>query len=177
MAFKNLSGNLLYDNFKKEVEIDGIWDDHDMGINDGGKHVNKIRERQDMFINYITGDKRSLNTSDGGKTEIIDGEEYFNTDSGIKARESSENNLKNEERRRDDLSKVIDKKFGKNGPNVRFILLDTRSHRDNHYIKSLGEIKLPLTPLIAAFVRASYSVMGLGREHEGDIKVSVLLHC
>jgi hypothetical protein len=70
--------------------------------------------------------------------------------------------------KRDGLYKVMDRRFGANGPLVRFILLDTRSHRDNHYIRSLGEIKLPLTAIIAAFIRLTYTVLGLGREHKGD---------
>ena len=179
MAFKNLSNNPLYDNFRRGVKVDGIWDDHDMGINDGGRHVNNLKERQNLFINYITGDHQSANTSDRSDTEVINNEESSNT-SPRAINSISDTDSVNREgedyHKRDHLSKMFDKKFGKNGPNVRFILLDTRSHRDYHYIRSLGEIKFPLTPIIAAFVRAAYSVIGLGREHAGDFYLSLSMY-
>ena len=134
-ALKSLSDNTLYRTFRANVEVDGTWDDHDMGVNDGGKHVTMRKERQEMFATYVTGPKEM-----GSQPDI----------------------------KRDGLYKVMDRRFSANGPLVRFILLDTRSHRDNHYIRSLGEIKLPLTPLIAAFIRLTYTVLGLGREHKGN---------
>jgi hypothetical protein len=142
-----------------------------MGINDGGRHVNNLRERQNLFINYITGDQRSVNSSDRRDTDIVSSEESSNTNTSPTAVSGTDalNRDGGEHFKRDHLSKTFDKQFGKNGPNVRFILLDTRSHRDYHYIRSLGEIKFPLTPIIAAFVRAAYSVIGLGRQHAGDI--------
>jgi hypothetical protein len=139
-----------------------------MGINDGGKHVNNLKERQNLFINYITGDHRSVSSSDRIDADIARGEESSNTSPRANSDTHALNREGEEHRKRDNLSKTFDKKFGKYGPNVRFILLDTRSHRDYHYIRSLGEIKFPLTPIIAAFVRAAYSVIGLGREHPGD---------
>lgn len=174
-AFKNLSRNPLYDNFKKSVKVDGIWDDHDMGINDGGKYVKNLKERQAMFMKFVTDDHRSVNAFDRNETRTISGEENLNTSPAAVSDADGVNREGEEDRGRDHLSKVFDKKFGTNGPNVRFILLDTRSQRDYHYIRSLGEIKFPLTPIVAAFLRGAYSVMGLGREHQGDTILCVLL--
>ena len=175
-ALESLSDNTLYRAFRENVEVDGTWDDHDMGVNDGGKHVTLRKERQEMFVKYVTGLKDVLDStstpsrtlsSDGVASEVTDlnGEHHSSTDEVIKniGYTSSQQGIK-----QDGLYKVMDRRFGANGPLVRFILLDTRSHRDNHYIRSLGEIKLPLTALIAAFIRLTYSVLGLGREHKGN---------
>lgn len=151
-AFRTLMDDPSYNNFRSEVPIDGIWDDHDMGINDGGKHVSNKNERQEMFMKYITTDRDTkVNTCSVTEQD---------------GKHCSYNDIYMNERR-DGLYKIIDKRFN-SGSIVRFILLDTRSHRDNHCIKSLGEIHLPLTPIIAAFIRLSYSVVGLGRSYKGD---------
>ena len=152
-----------------------------MGVNDGGKYVTKRKERQEMFVKYITRRKDvSYSSSDDGDnntfaTTIIasvimadapdlNGEHRASND---QATEKIGYPHSKQDVTQKGLYKVIDRRFGVDGPLVRFILLDTRSHRDNHYIRSLGEIKLPLTPLIAAFIRAAYSVLGFGREHRG----------
>ena len=157
-AFRTLMDDPSYNYFRSEVPIDGIWDDHDMGVNDGGRHVNHRNERQEMFMKYISTDR----DRDGSDAPLA------NTCSNAEedGKHCSHEDIHTNERR-DGLYKVIDKRFN-SGSIVRFILLDTRSHRDNHFIKSLGEIKLPLMPLVAAFIRLSYSVVGLGRSHEGD---------
>ena len=133
-----------------------------MGVNDGGKYVSKRKERQDMFVKYIT---RRKDVSDAPSDE--------GDDSNLFVTEKLRYAHSQQDFTQDGLHKVMDRRFGVHGPLVRFILLDTRSHRDNHYIRSLGEIKLPLTPLIAAFIRAMYSVLGLGRQHKGITSILV----
>jgi hypothetical protein len=151
-----------------------------MGVNDAGKHVTMRKERQEMFLKYVTGLKEASDSvsnngdiskpsrtlsSDGVTAEAdLNGEHLGSTNEVIK---NSGYPKSQQGIRQDGLYKTMDRRFGADGPLVRFILLDTRSHRDNHYIKSLGEIKLPLTALIAAFIRLTYSVLGLGREHKG----------
>ena len=34
-AYTVLASNSYYDSFKQKVGIDGVWDDHDFGVNDG----------------------------------------------------------------------------------------------------------------------------------------------
>lgn len=173
----------MYRAFGADVEIDGIWDDHDMGVNDAGKYVTQGKERQQMFVRYVTQHKAvSASPPDDGR----DSNHFLKTTPVVMTTGApdvkgencaSDNQIKQiigyphsqPDVTKDGLHKVMDRRFGVDGPLVRFILLDTRSHRDNHYIRSLGEIQLPLTPLIAAFIRAAYSVLGVGREHKGTI--------
>ncbi|GMH48551.1 hypothetical protein TrVE_jg5748 [Triparma verrucosa] len=55
-------------------------------------------------------------------------------------------------------------------PNVKIIFLDTRYHRDDHYVPSVGGIKkLPLSPLIAAFSRLMVKLLGQGSNYEGEV--------
>lgn len=42
-----------YDNFIKDIEVLGVWDDHDYGINDGGIEYPKKVEAQELFLDFI----------------------------------------------------------------------------------------------------------------------------
>jgi hypothetical protein len=60
--------------------------------------------------------------------------------------------------------------IGKTPVAIRFILLDTRSYREDHWIPSLGEYKfIPLSALFAAGIRLIYSSLGYGFNHSADI--------
>lgn len=52
---------------------------------------------------------------------------------------------------------------------IRIIFLDTRYFRDAHWLRSLGEVKLPLTAILAALLRLVYITLGYGFDHTGDI--------
>lgn len=52
---------------------------------------------------------------------------------------------------------------------VRLILLDTRTHRDSTWIRSVGESTLPLSALVAAAIRVSTALLGFGRDYGGDV--------
>jgi hypothetical protein len=55
---------------------------------------------------------------------------------------------------------------------VKVLLLDTRFHRDSHWLRSLGEVKsLPLSALLAATLRVLTTFLDLGssRSHDGDM--------
>lgn len=185
-AFKNLTENIHYKRFIEEVSVDGIWDDHDMGVNDGGKHVTMRGERQELFGRYI-GSKR-INSSSGsgsgsGRGGGMGGGEGGGGDRGDRGDTLNTQHTHPSEHPNPSTNslmdpagmyKTIDRKF-KGGPHIRFILLDARSHRDFHYIRSLGEFKLPFTPLLAALIRGVYSVLGVGRTHGGEEHSSVLL--
>jgi alkaline phosphatase D len=131
-AFQNLSLNKFFREFRQTTEIIAVWDDHDYGVNDAGRHVSRKQLRQQSFLNYI---------GDG-----------------------AEDNRYNQ----DGLYTSIDRRFV-GGTTVKFILLDTRSHRDSHYIRSLGEIQLPLFPLFAAAIRTFCTVFGFGTAYNGDV--------
>jgi len=40
------------------------------------------------------------------------------------------------------------------GVSVKIIFLDTRSFRDDHWIKSLGSVRFPFSALVASAIRA-----------------------
>jgi len=42
-----------YKRFIEEVPIIGIWDDHDYGVNDGGKHYPKRKESRDLMFEFL----------------------------------------------------------------------------------------------------------------------------
>ena len=44
------------------VLVDGVWDDHDLGINDGGKEVPHLAARQDAYLDFLD-QSRSLAAS------------------------------------------------------------------------------------------------------------------
>ena len=52
---------------------------------------------------------------------------------------------------------------------LQVILLDTRYHRDSHFIPSIGSFKIPFSALVAAFTRWLCGTLGLGLDHGGDI--------
>lgn len=54
-AYQNLTSNGLYSEFSNTVKIDGVWDDHDYGVNDGGKFVKNKQERVDEYVKFLTG--------------------------------------------------------------------------------------------------------------------------
>lgn len=59
--------------------------------------------------------------------------------------------------------------IGEHPTKIKFILLDTRFNRHSHWIRSIGEYKFPLSALLAAFLRGSYTTLGYGADHDGDI--------
>jgi len=42
-----------YQKLYKSIPVLGIWDDHDYGINDGGKNFSKKRESQDLMFDFL----------------------------------------------------------------------------------------------------------------------------
>lgn len=49
-----------YQNFLKHVPVIGVWDDHDYGLNDGGKENSKKIEVQKLFLDFIDEPKNTL---------------------------------------------------------------------------------------------------------------------
>ena len=129
-AYTNLTNNVNYTKFIDKVGvIDGILDDHDFGVNDGGRTVDSIEKRRNLFKNFINFYQK---TDSFISTDVL----YHST-------------------------KLLS--------NINVIFLDTRTYRDDHYIKSIGNFHFPFTALIAAAVRGLCSVLKLGSSYNGDV--------
>jgi len=53
-AYDSLTQNNYYLNFTKDVIIDGIWDDHDFGVNDGGGHQKDKSDRRQLYKKFLS---------------------------------------------------------------------------------------------------------------------------
>ena len=42
-----------YQKLISNVPVLGIWDDHDYGVNDGGKHFKQKRESKEVFLDFL----------------------------------------------------------------------------------------------------------------------------
>ncbi len=47
------NNEVQYQKLKQSTPINGTWDDHDYGLNDGGKEFSKRRESQEQFFDFI----------------------------------------------------------------------------------------------------------------------------
>jgi alkaline phosphatase D len=59
--------------------------------------------------------------------------------------------------------------LGSGADAARVIFLDTRHNRDLHWLPSVGGVKLPLFPVVAAFGRFLTSELGLGSGYAGRV--------
>ena len=169
--------------------VHGTWDDHDYGVNDAGKE-NPLRDAaQDAFLSFLgvpsrrsdadaptptptpapapRGDARgAVEPRPNGTATAVDGTATATAAVGGAARRS----------RRGVYSSVLwsgeddgGDRAGGAGRGVRLLLLDTRSHRDAHFVPSVGGSHVPLMPLVAAASRAAVAALGLGRDFGGDV--------
>jgi alkaline phosphatase D len=144
-AFNSLLNNHFYSNFVKTTEIDGVWDDHDYGINDAGNHITDRNKRQKVYVDFLIKSSASFASSSSIASEFS---ELLNHDGLYHSRKD-----------------VLD-----HNVTVKTIFLDTRSFRDIHYIRSLGEFDfIPGSAIIAAGIRAFYSILGYGRSYNGAV--------
>ena len=98
-----------------------MWDDHDYGVNDGGKNVKDRHKRQEMFLNFL---------------QVPDGH-------GRRARDGVYSSVRYvKDQPKDQPQGIVD-----------VIFLDTRSHRDDHYIPSLGASNVPFGAILATMTR------------------------
>lgn len=135
-AFDVLLKNSDYQGFANTTYIDGVWDDHDYGVNDGGRFVIDRKQRQELFLSFL---------------------QKSNPKIGSWATETDRQGLYH------DINIPI------GHFKAKFIFLDTRYFRDDHFIPSLGQYKFPLSAIIASAIRASYSILGFGRQHAGSV--------
>ncbi|NJM93384.1 MAG: alkaline phosphatase family protein [Cytophagales bacterium] len=57
VAYRKQLSNPDYKTFKSQVPIIGIWDDHDYGVNDGGKHFRNKGESKDFLLQFLGVDE------------------------------------------------------------------------------------------------------------------------
>ena len=142
-AYATLSNDINYRTFLRQLYIDGTWDDHDFGINDAGKHVPDKMGRALAYLQFLnTG--RTITRKPAALVKNVEEK------SGLYH------------------TRIVKNRQGGGGV-AKFLFLDTRFNRDEHFVRSLGEVKLPLTALIAAAFRTAYSLLGFGREYAGDV--------
>ncbi|KAJ1436871.1 PhoD-like phosphatase-domain-containing protein [Ochromonadaceae sp. CCMP2298] len=132
-AYASLISNPLYESFEEGVTVDGVWDDHDFGVNDGGKHAPEKEARQREYASFIAR----------GRSNFTEYNERLG------------------------LYHHLDLSIG--GTMARFYFLDTRSQRDNHWIRSIGEVHMKGSALIASALRVSYTLLGWGQRHQGNM--------
>jgi alkaline phosphatase D len=58
--------NPAYKHFTKTTDIIGSWDDHDYGLNDGGKNYSKKAESQQLFLDFMDVPKDSPRRKQAG---------------------------------------------------------------------------------------------------------------
>ena len=50
--YDQLNNSAYYQEFKNIIPIESIWDDHDYGINNGGKNYKLKEDAQELFLNF-----------------------------------------------------------------------------------------------------------------------------
>lgn len=59
--------NPVYQQLRQSTQIIGVWDDHDYGVNDGGKEYPRRRESQQLMLDFLDVPANSpLRTQEGG---------------------------------------------------------------------------------------------------------------
>ncbi len=53
MSYEKQKNDSTYQNFKLDIHIMGTWDDHDYGLNDGGREFEKKDSVQDIFLDFF----------------------------------------------------------------------------------------------------------------------------
>ena len=66
--------NPVYDILRRSTSVIGVWDDHDYGVNDGGKEYPMKNESQQLMLDFLDVPKISpLRTREGGYSSRIYG--------------------------------------------------------------------------------------------------------
>ena len=146
-AYNDLLGNNYYNSFVESMKmktVDGIWDDHDLGVNMQEFYLIEWREQSySQTFSSLSGSGSS--SAEENWTSKVEGREGL-----YHARD-------------------LDTREEESGALLKIIFLDTRYRRQPHYIRSLGEINLPMTALVAAALRVAYTFFGLGMQYGGSI--------
>ena len=59
-AYSKLNKNRYFLNLKSNTQIHPIWDDHDYGINDGGKNWPYKKRAQSIFLDFFNINKNEI---------------------------------------------------------------------------------------------------------------------
>ena len=51
--YNRQKANLVYQQLRQSTPIIGVWDDHDYGVNDGGKEYPKRKESQQVMLDFL----------------------------------------------------------------------------------------------------------------------------
>lgn len=70
-SFDILFRNKDYIAFRQGRLIDGVWDDHDLGSNDGGKHTRDIEKRAHFFRSFINASNSNQTISWPDEKECV----------------------------------------------------------------------------------------------------------
>ncbi len=65
------NSNKDYQNFKKNTPINGTWDDHDYGVNDGGKEFRSKVESQQLLLDFLEIPKDHIRRTRAGVYDKI----------------------------------------------------------------------------------------------------------
>lgn len=137
-----------YESFAKGRIVEGVWDDHDYAENDAGRiSETKRRSRIRTYLEF-------LSVPPGHARYARDG-------------------LYSSHRFRiccDDTNESTSSCERSGNGFLRVIFLDTRSHRDDHFIPSIGGVKwIPAAAIVAAMGRWICAALGLGATYAGDV--------
>ena len=113
--------------------IDGIWDDHDYGVNDGGRYVHQQDQRRQLYHDFITS------SNSGYNKDQHQSHQHGSSSSGVQNDSSASSSLlSSSSSSSSSFNLYHTRDIHLDGLKIKIIFLDTRSHRDDHYIKSLG---------------------------------------
>ena len=108
------------------IIVGGVWDDHDYGGNDMGSNMPNKKERQTIYRDFLSLDQQSQ--SQQSSSISTSSSSSSTSSSTLKQKIQKEQNIQD----RDGMYHRIDFENGK----IRFLVLDTRWHREDHCIPS-----------------------------------------
>ncbi len=65
-AYQKMKNDSAYMNFKENLSVLGIWDDHDYGINDGGANYSQKDSVQQIFLDFFDVDSLDIRRKQKG---------------------------------------------------------------------------------------------------------------
>jgi len=65
-SYEKQKKDTAYQNFKKDLPVLGTWDDHDYGLNDGGKEFKKKDSVQQLLLDFLDVDPKDKRRSKKG---------------------------------------------------------------------------------------------------------------
>ena len=147
--------------------IEGVYDDHDFGENDGGRWCSSPDPCLPPPASRLqppasAGSAPAFTASPACRYAHREAGRQLFLDLVLRAPRDSP-------RRTQEGGLYAARVFGPPGRQVKIVLLDTRYGRDSHALPSVGASRwLPKAGYFAAMERLGCAALGLGRNHEGD---------